>query len=137
MSDKPRFTEEDLRKLNDAVWKDPPESAQATTTTPCPVCGANTRVLISWSSTGSCAPAVLKFNCERCQRYGSVAPAEARCPDFSEAFMRTVAERSQYDQDSVCPTCQTRLTVESEPAFGGRLYSAYCLRGGAMGQLSA
>jgi DNA-directed RNA polymerase subunit RPC12/RpoP len=133
MSDRLRFTEEELRRINDHVWSDPPEPGQRRTSAPCPVCGVDCRVLFSWASSGgTCAPGVLIINCDGCGRYGRVQPAEKPCPDFGEAEMLDVVEKFQRGQDAVCPTCSCRLSVKFSPPS---LYSAYCLRGGAMGQL--
>lgn len=131
------YTDQELQEINDRLWSDPPSSQQRRASVPCPTCGADTRVLISWSGTGkSCGAEVLKVNCDGCGRTGSVKPAEVQCPEFDEDQMREIVELHQRGETAFCPTCRTPLRVVDSPTLGELHYSAYCHRGGGTGQLS-
>lgn len=79
---------------------------------------------------------MLIINCDGCARAGRVKPAETRCPDLNDEQMRSVVEGYQRGQRVFCPTCGTQLEVKPGHMLGGFHYSAYCYRGGAMGQLA-
>ncbi|MDY7095744.1 MAG: hypothetical protein SX243_22445 [Acidobacteriota bacterium] len=133
----PGYTEQELAHINERVWSDPPASGQKRTSVPCPACGADTRVLISWSGSGDgCGAGLLIINCDACGRTGRVKPAASPCPDLDETQMREIVESFQHGQHVVCPTCGTPLAVKPGHTLGGLHYSAYCYRGGALGQLS-
>ena len=131
------YTESELRRINEEVWSHPPAGGQERTGATCPACGADARVLVSWSGTGAhCGAEVLKVNCDGCGRAGRVKPAEAQCPGFTENQMREIVELHQRGEITFCPTCQTPLRIEDSHTLGTLHYSAYCHRGGGMGQLS-
>jgi hypothetical protein len=106
------YTEQELAEINERVWSDPPASGQKRTSVPCPACGADTRVLISWSGSGNgCGAGLLIIDCDGCARTGRVKPAETRCPDFDEEQMRSVVEGHQRGQRVFCPTVALLCTL--------------------------
>lgn len=129
------YTDEELAAINERVWSDPPGSGQESTNVPCPACGADTRVLISWSGS-DCGALVLIVNCPGCGRSGRVKPSKNRCPSLDEAQMGAVVEGYQRGQRVFCPTCGTPLNVLTAHTLGELSYTAYCHRGGGMGHLA-
>jgi len=74
--------------------------------------------------------------CKGCSRHGTVRPAESRCPDFDSDQMQEIIELRLRGQAASWPICSTPLRVLDDHTLGERHYSAYCYRGGAMGQLA-
>ena len=131
------YTESELHQINEEVWSHPPAAGQERTGATCPACGADARVLVAWSGTGAhCGAEVLKVNCDGCGRAGRVKPAESRCPDFDAEQMQAIVELHQRGRIPGCPTCATPLRVIDAHTLGTLHYSAYCHRGGGMGQLA-
>jgi len=131
------YTESELRQVNEEVWSHPPTRGQEKTGAICPACGAHALVLVAWSGTGEhCGAEVLKVTCKGCDRHGTVRPVESRCADFDSDQMQQIVELHLRGQTAFCPTCSTPLHVLDAHTLGERHYSAYCHRGGAMGQLA-
>ncbi len=130
------YTETELQQINEEVWSDPPPGGQEQVSVPCPACGADTRVLISWAGSGNgCGAGVLVINCFGCGREGRIKPAANRCPDFDDQ-MAEIIDLHQHGQPAFCPTCHTQLRIKDSHTLGALHYSAYCYRGGGMGKLS-
>lgn len=128
------YTEQELQQINELVWIDPPASEQKSTSVPCPSCGADTFVLISWSGPG-CGATVLIINCDGCGRTGRRKPVEERCSDIDEEQMQAIVKHHLRGQQVFYPTCRTELHVMEDHTLGELHYSGYCYRGGGMGQL--
>lgn len=120
----PTWTDEQIAAINDRFWHG--------RDIPCPLCGAEVRILLS-KRVGY--PKAMRANCPGCGATASFPSAPARGEDLDEATTSDMVGVHLRGGSPVCPHDGTTLEITHRPILGGRSwYSLRCPRCGASAQ---